>query len=183
MPVEVGSEALLRPGSLAAWICRHVSFTFTSGCDLRVLPALLPAASATRSGRALPELCPQPLRHVTHVLHAALRARHHQVVAGADIGRLGGRPILIRFGSHVGLTPERLAKFEAQFRRYGALVVVVARFVVVLRQVNGLIAGSLAMPWPRFVAANAVGALLWSAVWTLGPYFFTELFVSHHRPI
>ena len=40
-------------------------------------------------------------------------------------------------------------------------MVVVARFVVVLRQLNGLVAGTTGMPWPHFLAANVVGAALW----------------------
>ena len=45
-------------------------------------------------------------------------------------------------------------------------MVVVARFVVVLRQLNGIVAGTTGMPWPHFLAANAVGAALWVGVWT-----------------
>jgi membrane protein DedA with SNARE-associated domain len=96
---------------------------------------------------------------------------------GYLIGRFGGQKLLLRFGPLVGLTPERFEMAQALFHAKGAYVIVVARFVVVLRQLNGVMAGSLAMPWPRFVAANIVGAALWTAVWTLGPYFLTDLFV------
>ena len=51
-----------------------------------------------------------------------------------------------------------------------------ARFVVLLRQLNGLIAGSMAMPWPRFFVANALGGAAWAALWVLGPYYFADLF-------
>jgi membrane protein DedA with SNARE-associated domain len=95
---------------------------------------------------------------------------------GYAIGHFGGRPLLLRFGSWVKLTPERLDKLEATFRTKGAIIVITARFVVVLRQLNGIIAGAVAMPWLRFLAANAVGALLWVSTWTLGPYFFTAFF-------
>ena len=98
---------------------------------------------------------------------------------GYAIGRVGGRSLLRRFGPHLGLTATRLQNLEARFRRWGALLVMAARFIVVLRQLNGLVAGSMAMPWFRFVAANAVGAILWTALWTLGPYFFTEAFLKY----
>jgi membrane protein DedA with SNARE-associated domain len=97
---------------------------------------------------------------------------------GYLIGRFGGRHLLERFGPYVKLTPERLAAFEAQFARKGFYLVMVARFVPLLRQLNGLIAGAMNMPWHRFIVAQAIGALLWTSVYTLGPYFFTELF--HH---
>lgn len=99
---------------------------------------------------------------------------------GYVIGRLGGRRLLHRFGWIVKLTPERLQGFEDMFRRKGAFIVLGARFVVVLRQLNGLIAGSMNMPWPKFLAANAAGAAAWTLVWTVGPYFFGDLFGVGH---
>ena len=95
---------------------------------------------------------------------------------GYAIGHFGGRPLLRRYGWVVRLTPARLSELEGLFRRRGPLIVVGARFVVVLRQLNGLVAGSVAMPWRHFVAANIVGAALWAAVWTFGPYFLGDLF-------
>jgi membrane protein DedA with SNARE-associated domain len=97
---------------------------------------------------------------------------------GYVIGRLGGRPLLQRYGYLVKLTPERLTHLEDLFRRHGPLIVVGARFVVLLRQLNGLVAGSMAMPWLHFLAANAVGAALWAGVWSFGPYFLGDIF--HH---
>ena len=41
-----------------------------------------------------------------------------------------------------------------------------ARFIEGLRQANGIVAGISEMPWPRFLAFNALGAALWVAVWT-----------------
>jgi len=97
---------------------------------------------------------------------------------GYAIGRFGGRSLLLRFGPRLGLTPERFQKVENLFRKKGVWLVVVARFIVVLRQLNGPVAGTMAMPWARFVAANAAGAVLWTALWTLGPYFFAEAFLK-----
>lgn len=95
---------------------------------------------------------------------------------GYAIGRVGGRPLLQRFGWIVRLTPERLARFEEMFRTKGAYIVLGARFVVILRQLNGLIAGSMNMPWHKFLVANAAGGALWAMVWSLGPYFFGDVF-------
>jgi len=89
---------------------------------------------------------------------------------GYAIGHYGGNRLLRRFGSYVKLTPERLDRLEQLFKRRGAYIVATARFVVVLRQLNGLVAGAVHMPWWRFLAANVVGAALWTAAWGLGPY-------------
>lgn len=93
---------------------------------------------------------------------------------GYLIGHYGGRPLLEKHGWMVRLTPERLHKFEEIFRVRGPIIVVTARFFILLRQLNGLIAGSMGMPWARFLIANIIGAALWTAVWGLGPYFFGD---------
>jgi membrane protein DedA with SNARE-associated domain len=98
---------------------------------------------------------------------------------GYAIGRFGGRRILQRYGHLVALTPERLERLEDLVRRRGPLGVLFARFVVILRQLNGLVAGSMAMPWPHFLVANAAGGLLWAAVWVFGPYLFGDVFAAH----
>ncbi len=95
---------------------------------------------------------------------------------GYLIGRLGGRTLLRAVGPYLRLTPERLASLEERFRTRGLGLVFLARFVPVLRQLNGLIAGSLDLPWRLFLVAQAAGALLWTSVYCLGPFFFSELF-------
>jgi membrane protein DedA with SNARE-associated domain len=85
---------------------------------------------------------------------------------GYAIGRFGGHALVLRYGRYVLLTRERLDKAERFFRRRGGGVVIVARFIEGLRQANGIIAGIAEMPWPRFLAFNAIGAALWVGVWT-----------------
>lgn len=85
---------------------------------------------------------------------------------GYAIGRFGGRALVVRYGRYVLITEERLAKGERFFARWGGWVVVIARFIEVLRQANGIIAGISEMTWPRFLAFNAIGAALWVGVWT-----------------
>ncbi|MGE5291410.1 MAG: DedA family protein [Micromonosporaceae bacterium] len=85
---------------------------------------------------------------------------------GYAIGFFGGRALVLRFGKYVLITNERLDKAESFFARNGGKVVVIARFIEGLRQVNGIIAGIAKMPWPRFLAFNALGAALWVGVWT-----------------
>ena len=85
---------------------------------------------------------------------------------GYLIGHTGGRAFVHRWGRYVFVTPERFQKAEEFFARHGGKIVVVARFVEGLRQVNGIIAGTSGMPWPRFLVFNAVGAALWVGLWT-----------------
>ena len=90
---------------------------------------------------------------------------------GYLIGRRLGRILIIRYGAKIGITADRLSQVEAVFGRYGPLTVAFARFVNVLRQLNGVVAGMLKMDWRRFLFFNALGGALWVSVWTLTGFY------------
>ena len=106
---------------------------------------------------------------------------------GYLIGRAGGRRLILRYGSYVRLTPERVHKAESFFTRQGPKIVIVARFIDGLRQFNGVIAGITAMSWQRFLTYNATGAALWAGLWiTLGYLAGTHIVtvyttISHYQ--
>lgn len=91
---------------------------------------------------------------------------------GYAIGRFGGQHLVLRHGARVGVTEERLARVERFFAHYGRAIVVLARFVFGLRQLNGIVAGMGSMPAPVFTLYNAIGAALWVGVWGFGVYWF-----------
>jgi len=91
---------------------------------------------------------------------------------GYVIGRVLGRKALLRYGGRIGLTAERFAHIEAVFDRYGPVAVAFARFVNILRQLNGIVAGVAGMAWERFLLFNALGAALWVGVWGGGALLF-----------
>jgi len=80
---------------------------------------------------------------------------------GYAIGFFSGRALVLRFGKYVGLTSQRLDKAEGFFDRYGGGVVAGARFIEGLRQANGIVAGTIRMPWPRFLIFNTLGSVVW----------------------
>ncbi len=90
---------------------------------------------------------------------------------GFAIGHFGGHRLVVRYGSRFGITAERLGKVEQLFQRYGDYVVIFARFVVLARQLNGIVAGTLEMHWARFLLFNAIGAALWVGFWGLLSYW------------
>ncbi|MGA9260606.1 MAG: DedA family protein [Desulfobacterales bacterium] len=89
---------------------------------------------------------------------------------GYVLGRWGGRVLL----SKVSVSETRLKKMERLFSRYGGGVVFFGRFFDGPRQLNGIVAGSLQMPWWKFTVFNALGASAWTALWGLGVYFFDK---------
>ncbi|WP_170565397.1 DedA family protein [Ruegeria atlantica] len=88
------------------------------------------------------------------------------------IGRRYGRAIILAYGSRFGITETKYKAVERATNKYGAYVVVWARFFVLLRQLNGLVAGSANMPWVKFFLANVAGSVLWVVFWTSIAYQF-----------
>lgn len=89
---------------------------------------------------------------------------------GYWIGVRGGRRAVNRFGKYIFVTPQRLARAERFFAKRGNRIVVAARFIDGLRQLNGVIAGITAMPWRTFLLYNTIGAALWVGFWTTVSY-------------
>jgi membrane protein DedA with SNARE-associated domain len=90
---------------------------------------------------------------------------------GYLIGRSQGNGLLLRYGGRIGLNAERIHKAEAVFAHYGPATVGFARFFTVLRQLNGVIAGTMKMDWRRFLFFNALGGALWVLVWTMVGFY------------
>ncbi|MCB1920881.1 MAG: DedA family protein [Candidatus Competibacteraceae bacterium] len=100
---------------------------------------------------------------------------------GYLIGRRGGQALLRRFR----VSAHHLQRIEQGFTRYGGGLIIIARFFDGLRQLNGIAAGLLEMPWWRFTLYNALGAALWVSCWGLGIYTLDEnlrivLITFHH---
>jgi membrane protein DedA with SNARE-associated domain len=93
---------------------------------------------------------------------------------GFAIGRFGGRALVVRYGARIGITESRFASVEGFFHRFGGQVVLVARFFALVRQLNGIVAGTAGMRWWRFLAYNAAGAALWVSAWGFGVYHFGQ---------
>ena len=110
-------------------------------------------------------LASQGKMHIVPLLVTACIAAITGDNIGYAIGRFGGRRLVFRYGRYVFITEERLQKAEGFFRRYGGAVVVMARFFAVLRQLNGIVAGTAKMSWWRFLLYNMLGAALWVTFW------------------
>ncbi len=80
-------------------------------------------------------------------------------------GQRLGHKFLLRWGPKIWITPARLAGVHRFFEKYGVFAVLLGRFVVPLRQLQGWAAGSSEMPALPFLAANLVGAVLWVGAW------------------
>jgi membrane protein DedA with SNARE-associated domain len=93
---------------------------------------------------------------------------------GYLIGRRLGRKVVLQYGQMFWLNADRLQRVETVFQRYGPVTVAFARFFNVLRQLNGVVAGTLRMDWWKFLLCNALGCALWVLTWGLAGFFLAE---------
>lgn len=89
---------------------------------------------------------------------------------GYAIGRFGGRALVLRYGRYVFVREHHLDRAEAAVMKYGGVLVVIARFIVGLRELNGIIAGATGMQGRRFLIYNGIGAAVWVGVWVSAGY-------------
>lgn len=94
------------------------------------------------------------------------------VLGGWAIGRYGGRRLLDRFAG------PRLERLESLFQRYGGAVVAFGRFIDGVRQLSGLAAGALGLPFVLVLAWDVFGAVVWTGFWGLGPYWIGRDFAE-----
>jgi membrane protein DedA with SNARE-associated domain len=78
-----------------------------------------------------------------------------------SIGYYLGRPAVLRYGRVVRFSQERLETTEKWFARHGNSVVLLARFVPLLRTLIAFPAGIVKMETKRFLAFSTIGIILW----------------------
>jgi membrane protein DedA with SNARE-associated domain len=83
------------------------------------------------------------------------------------LGRLMGRSLLDRYGRRLRISGPRLARADRFLRRFGGIAIVLGRLAATLRIVVTPLAASRGMSYPRFLAFDVAGAVLWVAgfVW------------------
>ena len=159
------SELIDASGVVAPYLDRYGYAAVFGALLLEAFGLPLPGETALIAGAAL---AAEDKLHLAPLLACAWLAAVLGDNIGFAIGRFGGRRLIVRYGAKIGITESRLARVEALFRRYGGAVVLVARFFALLRQLNGIVAGTVGMGWWRFLSYNAVGAALWVSAWGFG---------------
>ena len=117
------------------------------------------------------------------VLVAAIIGTALGGVIGFYIGKYYGYPLLLRYGSYVGMTDARIKIAQYLFQRQGITVVVMARFVAVLRSAAALVAGANQMPFGSFMVANVAGTVAWVLLYGLASYYLGKEIEKFARPV
>ena len=93
------------------------------------------------------------------------------------IARFFGKRI-IDSGKVKALTPERMAKLDSFFEKYGGLTIVITRFMPFFRTFAPFIAGTGHMNFAKFTLFNGIS---WVSLFVLVGYFFGGVpFVQEH---
>ena len=130
-------------------------------CESSVLPlpseSIIPlAASWSHSGKISVSL---PAIVIAGALGSWLGATMVYWVA-----RLAGRPLLMRYGKFILITPEKIQKSENWMAHYGAAGVFIARLLPGARQLVGIPAGIARMDYLKFSIFTLLGSTIWCAV-------------------
>lgn len=111
--------------------------------------------------------------------------------AAAILGNTSNYWIARFFGSRIidsgkvkQLTPERMAKLDTFFEKYGGLTIIITRFMPFFRTFAPFIAGTGHMNFGKFTIFNAIGGISWVSLFVLVGYFFGGIpFVQEHFEI
>ena len=132
----------------------------TLGLPLPGESALIASSAAAGAGKL----------NIWHVVIAAYVAAVLGDNIGYLIGHRYGKAVILRYGERIGIAYDKYARAEEITAKYGPFMVIAARFIVLLRQLNGLVAGSTGMHWAKFLIANLIGAALWVGFWSTLAY-------------
>ena len=111
-----------------------------------------------------------------HVAHVNGRMSLTGIVIAGTIGswvgaslmywasRLLGRPLLMRYGRYVMITPEKIEKAEAWSSHYGTMGVFISRLLPVIRHLIGIPAGIVRLNYGWYSLATVVGSAIWCTV-------------------
>ncbi|HEY2516470.1 MAG TPA: DedA family protein [Polyangiaceae bacterium] len=80
------------------------------------------------------------------------------------VSRALGRPLMIRYGKFVMVSPDKLEKAERFLDRYETGGVFFARLLPVIRHLIGIPAGIVRMPFGKYCAMTVIGSAVWCTV-------------------
>ena len=160
-------DLVVHHGVLAVFAVMAVDAVLPVGGELTMLLAGALAAGALGGGGrdGLPEYLLLSLAGTLGYLTGSL--------AGWWVGRRGGRELVERHGRWLHLGPERFARAEAWFDRYGTAAVFLGRLTPLVRSFISIPAGVLDFALRPYVALTAAASAIWcfafaGAGWALG---------------
>jgi membrane protein DedA with SNARE-associated domain len=138
-------------------------------------PLILLLMTAESSVLPLPsEVVIPPAAHLAHTGQIPLSLAGIIIVGtiGSWLGatlmywaaRVAGRPLFMRYGKLVLITPEKIEGAERWAAHYGAMGIFISRLLPVVRHLIGIPAGIVRMDYKLFSLFTVLGSGIWCAV-------------------
>jgi membrane-associated protein len=110
----------------------------------------------------------------------------HVLVVVLSIAAILGDSVNYAIGRYVGpkafskpdsrwFRQEHLRRTQAFYDKYGGVTIIIGRFVPIIRTFAPFLAGVAQMSYPRFLAYNVVGGILWIASLVYAGYVFGNI--------
>lgn len=80
------------------------------------------------------------------------------------IARVGGRPLLARYGGYVGISQEKIAGAERWSTKFGSMGIFISRLLPVVRHLIGIPAGIVRMDFRLFSLFTVLGSAIWCSI-------------------
>ncbi len=116
--------------------------------------------------------------NIPFTIIAALAGSIAGITGSYIIGRTLGKYVIRRYGSWVGLTPEKIHKTYDWFHHFGRWGLFFGFFIPGVRHVTGIIAGSIALEYSAFALFAYAGATIWTAIFLSVGYFFGSYWIN-----
>lgn len=80
------------------------------------------------------------------------------------VSRWAGRPLVVRYGRYVMISPEKVEGAERWAKHYGSMGIFISRLLPVVRHLIGIPAGIVRMDYKLFSLFTLLGSAIWCGV-------------------
>ena len=80
------------------------------------------------------------------------------------VSRIAGRPLVMRYGKYIFISPEKVEKAERWSAHYGSMGIFISRLLLVVRHLISIPAGIVRMNYLKFSIYTLLGSAIWCAV-------------------
>ena len=95
-------------------------------------------------------------------------------IVNYTIGRFFGKQLFRNPNSKI-FRQDYLNRAHVFYEKHGGVAIIMTRFVPIIRTFAPFVAGMSGMKYPKFIAYNVIGALLWVGIFLYAGYFFGNI--------
>jgi membrane protein DedA with SNARE-associated domain len=109
---------------------------------------------------------------------AALLGSMSGITISFLLGVYVGTRLIERYGAWLHVSPERFARFQQWYDKYGRWTLLFGYFVPGLRHVLAIAAGVSELRWHQFAMFAYTGAVMWVSTFLVGGYYLGQEWLS-----